>query len=89
MTIIVKNKETLVFEDFSFKCCIGKNGTSNNKHIFDGEYTCLIVSVLAIMSLTVSLGICEKGNILLFLAASKALMSCCLSTFSFKTSANR
>ena len=26
MTIIVKNKETLVFEDFSFKCCIGKNG---------------------------------------------------------------
>ena len=31
MTIIVKNKETLVFEDFSFKCCIGKNGTANNK----------------------------------------------------------
>ena len=31
MTIIVKNKETLVFEDFSFKWCIGKNGTSNNK----------------------------------------------------------
>jgi len=31
MTIIVKNKETLVFEDFSFKCCIGKNGTTNNK----------------------------------------------------------
>jgi L,D-peptidoglycan transpeptidase YkuD (ErfK/YbiS/YcfS/YnhG family) len=31
MTIIVKNKETLVFEDFSFKCCIGRNGTTNNK----------------------------------------------------------
>ena len=31
MTIIVKNKETLVFEDFSFKCCIGKNGTTSNK----------------------------------------------------------
>ncbi len=31
MTIIVKNKETLVFEDFHFKCCIGKNGSTNNK----------------------------------------------------------
>ncbi len=31
MTIVVKNKETLIFEDFSFKCCIGKNGITNNK----------------------------------------------------------
>ncbi len=31
MTIIVKNKETLTFDDFSFKCCIGKNGTTNKK----------------------------------------------------------
>ena len=31
MTIIIKNKETLIFEDFSFKCCVGKNGTTNNK----------------------------------------------------------
>ena len=31
MTIIIKNKETLIFEDFRFKCCIGKNGTTNNK----------------------------------------------------------
>ena len=31
MTIIIKNKETLIFEDFNFKCCIGKNGSSNNK----------------------------------------------------------
>ena len=26
MTIIVKNKDTLIFDDFKFKCCIGKNG---------------------------------------------------------------
>ena len=31
MTIIIKNKETLIFKDFSFKCCIGKNGITNNK----------------------------------------------------------
>ena len=31
MTIIIKNKETLIFEDFNFKCCIGKNGITNNK----------------------------------------------------------
>ena len=31
MTIVVKNKETLIFEDFRFKCCIGKNGITNNK----------------------------------------------------------
>tara|TARA_Y100000590_G_scaffold460163_1_gene618874 strand:- start:122 stop:613 length:492 start_codon:yes stop_codon:yes gene_type:complete len=31
MTIIIKNKETLIFEDFNFRCCIGKNGTTNNK----------------------------------------------------------
>ena len=28
MTIILKNKATLKFDDFSFKCCIGKNGLS-------------------------------------------------------------
>jgi len=32
MTIIIKNKETLIFEDFTFKCCIGKNGTTNKKN---------------------------------------------------------
>ena len=32
MTIILKNKETLKFEDFTFKCCIGKNGTTINKN---------------------------------------------------------
>mgnify|MGYP001406462879 CR=1 FL=1 len=31
MTIIVKNKETLVLEDFKFKCCVGKNGISKLK----------------------------------------------------------
>tara|TARA_X000000368_G_scaffold409603_1_gene391798 strand:- start:5 stop:496 length:492 start_codon:yes stop_codon:yes gene_type:complete len=32
MTIIIKNKETLTFDDFTFKCCIGKNGTTHNKN---------------------------------------------------------
>ena len=31
MTIIVKNKHTLIFGDFKFKCCVGKNGFSNKK----------------------------------------------------------
>jgi len=35
MTIILKNKETLIFDEFTFKCCIGKNGTTNNK--FEGD----------------------------------------------------
>ena len=30
MTIIIKNKETLIFDDFIFKCCVGKNGITNN-----------------------------------------------------------
>ena len=31
MTIIVKNKDTLIFKEFRFKCCIGKNGFSKKK----------------------------------------------------------
>ncbi len=31
MTIILKNKETLIFKEFKFKCCIGKNGLTKNK----------------------------------------------------------
>ena len=31
MTILLKNKETLVCEDFIFHCTIGKNGTTKNK----------------------------------------------------------
>ena len=31
MTILVKNKHTLQIDKFKFKCCIGKNGSTNNK----------------------------------------------------------
>ena len=31
MTIIVKNKVTLVYDDFTFNCCIGKKGLTKNK----------------------------------------------------------
>ena len=31
MRIILKNKETLLYDDFKFKCCIGKNGITSNK----------------------------------------------------------
>lgn len=31
MTIIIKNKETLVFDDFKFKCSVGKKGFSKKK----------------------------------------------------------
>ena len=31
MTIIIKNKETLIFDDFKFRCSIGKNGLTKNK----------------------------------------------------------
>ena len=31
MTIILKNKVTLQFDDFDFKCCIGKKGLSSRK----------------------------------------------------------
>ena len=31
MTIILKNKVTLLFDDFIFKCSIGKNGLAKNK----------------------------------------------------------
>ena len=31
MTIILKNKDTLKYDDFIFKCSIGKNGISSNK----------------------------------------------------------
>ena len=32
MTIILKNKETLVYDDFSFKCCIGRKGLTKSKY---------------------------------------------------------
>ena len=31
MTILVKNKHTLQIDEFKFKCCIGKKGSSSNK----------------------------------------------------------
>ena len=31
MTILVKNKHTLQVDDFKFKCCIGKKGSTANK----------------------------------------------------------
>ena len=31
MTIIVKNKHTLLFKEFKFRCCVGKNNFSRNK----------------------------------------------------------
>ena len=31
MTIIIKNKETLLIDDFKFKCSVGKRGFSKNK----------------------------------------------------------
>ena len=31
MTIVVKNKERLIYDDFLFKCCVGKKGFTNKK----------------------------------------------------------
>ncbi len=31
MHIIINNKDTLLYDDFKFKCCIGKNGLSSKK----------------------------------------------------------
>jgi L,D-peptidoglycan transpeptidase YkuD (ErfK/YbiS/YcfS/YnhG family) len=32
MTILVKNKHTLLIDDFQFRCCIGKKGLTKNKN---------------------------------------------------------
>ncbi len=32
MTIIIKNKDTLIYKDFKFRCSIGKNGLTKNKN---------------------------------------------------------
>ena len=31
MTIFIKNKDTLIFDEFIFRCCVGKMGFSKNK----------------------------------------------------------
>ena len=36
MTIFLKNKHTLQIDDFYFKCCIGKNGTTRFKR--EGDF---------------------------------------------------
>ena len=36
MLIVLKNKDTLVFDDFTFKCSIGKNGLNSKKKEGDG-----------------------------------------------------
>ena len=37
MTILLKNKQTLKFDVFKFKCCIGKNGLTKFKKEGDGK----------------------------------------------------
>ena len=37
MTILLKNKQTLEFDDFKFKCCIGKHGLTKFKKEGDGK----------------------------------------------------
>ena len=37
MTILLKNKHTVKFDDFKFKCCIGKNGLTKFKKEGDGK----------------------------------------------------
>ena len=37
MIIYLKNKDTLIFKDFKFKCCIGSNGLSKKKE--EGDKT--------------------------------------------------
>ena len=37
MTIFVKNKHTLIIDEFKFKCCIGKNGSTTNKREGDNK----------------------------------------------------
>ena len=38
MIIYLKNKETLVVDDFYLKCCVGKNGLNSEKR--EGAYHC-------------------------------------------------
>jgi len=36
MIIYLKNKDTLIIDEFKLKCCIGKKGISKNK--FEGDF---------------------------------------------------
>ena len=31
MQILIKNKDTLLYDEFEFKCCVGENGISYDK----------------------------------------------------------
>tara|TARA_B100000029_G_scaffold123580_1_gene117101 strand:+ start:233 stop:724 length:492 start_codon:yes stop_codon:yes gene_type:complete len=37
MTITLKNKDTLIIDDFKLKCCLGKGGLKKNK--IEGDYS--------------------------------------------------
>ena len=37
MKILISNKNTLLYDEFKFKCCVGKNGISNKKKEGDGK----------------------------------------------------
>ena len=37
MIIHVKNKNTLIIDDFKLRCCVGKNGLNSNKK--EGDYS--------------------------------------------------
>ena len=37
MIIHVKNKNTLIIDDFKLKCCVGKNGLNSNKK--EGDFS--------------------------------------------------
>ena len=37
MTILVKNKHTLQIDEFRFRCCIGKKGSTKNKKEGDNK----------------------------------------------------
>ena len=37
MIIHVKNKDTLIVDDFKLKCCVGKNGLNSNKR--EGDHS--------------------------------------------------
>ena len=41
MQIVLKNKDTLLFGEFKFKCSIGKKGITSKKFEGDKKYHCL------------------------------------------------
>ena len=36
MLLKIKNKDTLIIDDFRFRCCVGRNGVKKNKREGDG-----------------------------------------------------